>query len=387
MQPYSRVSPTTWKNNLKEGAEWDNSDFFTNQILHSYHGGAYYTGARAYGFSYWESTAFAALGSFVWEYFAERDTPATNDLIVTTIGGAAFGEAGYRLAVAFSNSNDTGARKFFREFAAWVVNPMYKINEAVFGESFTERNLLPRAPLDITLRTGVNYTYDDDGRFSGFPHAYIGGAIAYGDPWAGGDLYAPYDFFQVKTGGDLDWVNPSWDIFADAILCGFKLYPGEDARMLLGLYQQFDYLENLVYKLAANGAGAGLQMFFPFGGFGSLEFKGQFYGVALGVLDSRYSRWGINNYDTKDAGWAYKLGLAYTCDYFSLSAQYIYYWLHVLDGSGWTDVVDIFSSTLEAPLTRDTGLGLEFRYYNRWASDGYDSAWAWSLRAFVTHKL
>ncbi|MDR1625830.1 MAG: DUF3943 domain-containing protein, partial [Spirochaetia bacterium] len=387
MQPYARVSPTTWKNNLKEGAEWDNSDFFTNQILHPYHGGMYYTGARAYGFSYWESIVFAGFGSFVWEYFAERDTPATNDLIITTMGGAAFGEAGYRLAVAFSNSNDTGARKFLREFAAWVVNPMYKINETVFGEPFTERNRLPRTPVDITLRAGANYTHDDDGRFSGYPHAYIGVNIAYGDPWAGGDFYAPYDFFQVKTDGEPDWANPSGDIFADAILCGFKLYPGDDARMLLGLYQQFDYLENLVYKFAANGAGAGLQMLVPFDGLGALEFKGQLYGVVLGIMDSRYSHWEINNYDTKDTGWAYKLGLSYACDYFSLSLHYMYYWLRVLDGSGWTDTVDIFTSTLEAPLAQDTGLGLELRYYNRWASDGYDSAWAWSLKAFLAYKF
>jgi hypothetical protein len=157
--------------------------------------------------------------------------------------------------------------------------------------------------------------------------------------------------------------------------------------MIFGLYQQFDYLENLVYKLAANGAGAGLQMFFPFDDLGVLELRGHFYGVVLGVLDSRYSRWEIDNYDTKDTGWSYKLGLTYLCDYFSLNLSYIHYWLRVLDGSGWTDIVDIFSSTIETPLTQDTGLGLEFRYYSRWASDGYDSAWAWSIKAFLTFKL
>jgi hypothetical protein len=387
MQPYSRVSPETWKNNLKEGVEWDNSDFFTNQMLHPYHGGAYYTGARAYGFSYWESLLFTGFGSFIWEYFAERDTPATNDLIVTTMGGAAFGEAGYRIAAAFSNSNDTGPRKFLREFAAWVVNPMYKLNEFVFGESFTERNQLPRTHLDITLRAGVNYTRDDDKRFSPYPHAYIGGTIIYGNPWNSASSYGPYDIFQVKTAGEPDWRNPSWDIFADALLYGLKLYPGNEARMLIGLYQQFDYMENLVYKLAANGAGAGLQMFFPLDENASLELDGKFYGVVLGILDSRYSRWEIDNYDTKDTGWACKLGISYLCDYFSLSLGYIYYRLYVLDGSGWIDTVNIFTSTLEAPLTRDTGLGLEFRYYNRWASDAYDSAWAWSLKTFFTYKL
>ncbi|MDR1932773.1 MAG: DUF3943 domain-containing protein [Spirochaetales bacterium] len=389
MQPYARVSPTTWKNNIEEGPEWDNSDFFTNQILHPYHGSMYYTGARAYGFSYWESLAFAELGSYIWEYYAERDTPAINDLIVTAVGGAAFGEAGYRIAIAFSDSNTAGgARGFFREFAAWVVNPMYMLNKWVFGEPFAERNKLPRTHLDFIVRGGLNYTHDDDERFSDFPHAYLGALIRYGSPWDSGSLYGPYDYFSVKVDGEVDYVNPSWDIFADAILCGFKLYIGKQARAVLGLYQQFDYLENLVYKLASNGAGPGFDLRLPFGERSSVELNSYFYGMILGVMDSRYSHWEIDNYDTKGTGWSYKAGLKYLCEgYFSLSLNYFYYRMWVLDGADWTNTVHIFTSTLEAYTAPDTSIGLELRYYQRWSDAGYDNAWAWSLKTYIAYKL
>jgi hypothetical protein len=392
MQPYVRVSPATWKNNLQKGMEWDDSDFFTNQILHPYHGGAYYTGARAYGFSWWESLLFTGFGSLVWEYFGERDLPSTNDFIVTTMGGAAFGEAGYRLAEAFSRSRDTGARGALREFAAWVVNPMYKLNELVFGEPFVERNRLPWTHLDLILRGGLAYAYDDDKRFnerfSSFPHAYIGAHIIYGNPWDDTPLYGLYDFFTVKIDGEVDWLNPSWDIFADALLCGVKLFPGREARGILGLYQQFDYLENLVYKFSANGMGAGYQMRIPFAQDSAITLNAYFYGVVLGILDSRYSRWEINNRDAKGAGWSYKLGLRYLIEgRLSLSLDYYYYWLHILDGADWKDIVRIFTSSLEVPLEEGASIGFEARCYNRWSDAGYDNAWAWSFKTYIAFHL
>jgi hypothetical protein len=328
------------------------------------------------------------MGSLVWEYFAERDTPSINDLIVSAVGGAAFGEAGYRLAIAFSDSNDTGtARGFFKELAAWVVNPMYMANKALFGEPFTKRNKLPRTQLDLIVRGGLNYTFDDDERFSNFPHAYIGGVIRYGKPYDDTALYGPYDFFSVKVDGEVDYINPSWDIFADAVLFGLKLFIGDEARAVLGLYQQFDYLESLVYKLAANGAGTGFTMRIPTGSLGSVELYSHLYGI-FGVMDSRYSRWEIDNYDTKGFGWSYKAGLKYLHEgYFSLSLNYFYYWLHVLDGADWTNTVHIFTSTFEAYVAKDTSLGLELRYYNRWSDAGYDTAWAWSLKTYIAYKL
>ena len=393
MQSYARVSPTTWKQNLKAGPEWDRSDFFTNQILHSYHGNTYYMGARGYGFSFWESVPFALLGSYLWEFYGETDTASINDLIVTTAGGAAFGEAGYRLAIAFTRTGEGGARGFFRSLAAWVVNPMYMLNRAVFGDCYVERNKLPWTPIELRLRAGIHYAHDDDNRFSGFPNAYLGLTLDYGDPLNDERLYGPYELFNIKVDGEIDFVNPSWDIFADAILCGFKLFPG-DARVIMGLYQQFDYLETLQrQKLAANGAGAGTSAYIPFGESSSIAFKAQFYALLLGLVDSRYTRRVYDRTisrgdDSKGPGWSCKTGITYTYgDCFSLSLAWYYYWIEVWDGADRRNSVNIFTSTLEVPLTENLSAGLEGRYYRRWSDVEMNKSWSWNLKAFVSYKL
>ena len=393
-QPHARISPNSWKRNIETGTEWDRSDFFTNQILHSYEGSPYYTAARSYGFTYWESLLFTAFGSFQWEFFFERDIPSSNDLIVTTMGGAAFGEAGYRLAIAFSNTDEGGARGFLRNFAALIINPTYMLNKAIFGDDFVKRNKLPWTPIDLRLRTGAAYVIDDDERFSGYPHAYFGCTINYGDPWNDQNLYGPYELFNVKVDAEIDLVNPSWDIFADAILCGFKLFPGNRGRIILGLYQQFDYLENLMtHKLAANGGGAGTQVYMPFMEKSSITLNAHFYGLAMAIVDSRATRWEFNRDvgfgdDSKGVGWSCKLGLLYNCgDYFIVSLTYHHYWIDAFHGSDKKNTVDIFMSNLEIPITEVTRFGLEARGYKRWSDIEINRSWSWSFKTYVSFKL
>jgi hypothetical protein len=386
--PYAHVGPSTWEENLRDGMEWDNSDFFTNQILHPYHGATYYTPARAYGFSFWESVPFAMFGSFAWEFFGERDTAALNDFIVTSMGGIAMGESGYRLAAALTNSRASGANKFFREFAALVINPMYMLNKWIVGESFVERNRLPRTRLDFIVRAGLSMTWDDEARFSGMPHPHIGGIILYGEPYDEQTVYSPYDHFYVRVETDLDWENPSWDIFGYAVLYGRKLFIGDETRGLLGFFQQFDYLENLVYKLASNGAGPGFQLSVPFSSGSSLEFLSHFYGVFLGVVDSRYSRRAENLYHSMGPGASLRAGLKYHDPrHFTLGADFYFYWFHTESGSDKENTVQILTVTGEIPLRDDLNFGLEFHLYGRWSDAGADNAAARRLRAYLAYKL
>jgi hypothetical protein len=385
---YAQIGPRTWKENLQEGMEWDNSDFFTNQILHPYHGATYYSPARAYGFSFWESIPFTLFGSFVWEFFGERDTASLNDFIVTSTGGIAMGESGYRLAVALTNGRASGVKKFFREFAALVVNPIYMLNKWMVGEPFVERNRLPRTRLDFILRAGFNLTWDDEARFSSIPHSYIGGIILYGDPYDERAVYSPYDYFYVQADANLDWKNPSWDIFGYAVLYGHKLFIGNETYGLLGLFQQFDYLENLVYKLASNGAGPGFQLSILFPSGSSLEFLSHFYGVVLGVVDSRYSRRGSGLYHSMGPGASLKVGLKYYAPkHFSLGVNFNSYWFYTESGDDKDNTVDILTVSGEVPLGDDLNLGVEFHLYRRWSDAGVDNATARGFRAYLAYKL
>ena len=56
--------------------------------------------ARSQGLTFWESAPYAAIGSLEWEFLGEREPPALNDLIATTMGGICIGEITYRISEA-----------------------------------------------------------------------------------------------------------------------------------------------------------------------------------------------------------------------------------------------------------------------------------------------
>ena len=76
---WARISTTTWKNNLKNGTEWDSDRFGVNFIGHPHTGNYYFNIARSNGYSYWGSFPFALEGSLIWEYFGENTKPSQNE--------------------------------------------------------------------------------------------------------------------------------------------------------------------------------------------------------------------------------------------------------------------------------------------------------------------
>ena len=385
---YAQISPETWEKNLRRGFKWDNSDFFTNQILHPYQGGLYFNAARVHGYSFWESVPFTVYGSLFWEFFLERAQPSFNDLVTTTVGGTAFGESGYRLAAVLADSHATGRKKVLREIAALAVNPVYVVNKWIYGKPFVERNRLPRPRLELTVHSGLNRNRDDRGIFSESPHPFAGFFLNYGNPYDPRAEYGPYEYFTVQAGADLDYDNPNWDIYAHGVLYGRKLFLGDDVRGLVGLFQHFDYLENFIYKFASNGAGVGLQTLIPFTPERSLELILHAYGIVLGGVESRYSRRLTGRYYSLGPGAALKTGVKYTdTSLLNLSFFYYQYWFYTSSGSDSQNTVGILSAAAEVPVTDDLSLGAEIHMYDRWSDAGVDTARTEGFRVFLGYKL
>ena len=84
---FAQTTLNTWGDNFKNGFVWDNDQFSTNLFMHPYHGNLYFNSARSQGLTFWESAPYAMLGSLEWEFLGEREPPAINDLIATTMGG------------------------------------------------------------------------------------------------------------------------------------------------------------------------------------------------------------------------------------------------------------------------------------------------------------
>jgi len=91
--PGFRIGFNSWEENFKNGFEWDDNSFSTNQYAHPYHGSMYFNAARSNGYDFWTSVPFAFTGSFLWEYMFEKHHPSYNDWVATSVGGTSLGDA------------------------------------------------------------------------------------------------------------------------------------------------------------------------------------------------------------------------------------------------------------------------------------------------------
>ena len=132
---FAQISPRSWKANLDEGFTWDDNEFKTNQWVHPFNGAAYYNSGRGNGLGFWESSAFAVAGAFYWECCGETHPISFNDQISTGIGGIALGEAQYRLSSEILNNQSGGMGRFWREFGAFLVDPVRGFNRLLSGDA------------------------------------------------------------------------------------------------------------------------------------------------------------------------------------------------------------------------------------------------------------
>jgi len=140
---WANVSPETWWRNISQGWEYDGDAFLTNYFAHPYHGNLYYNVGRTNGYNFWESSAWAATGSLMWEYFGETFRPSINDWINTTLNGIALGEVLYRLSNMLTDNTATGPNRILREIGGAMLNPVRGFNRLVSGET---GKLFPNPP-------------------------------------------------------------------------------------------------------------------------------------------------------------------------------------------------------------------------------------------------
>lgn len=157
---YARISPSIWRRNLREGWQWDDNHWGINFYGHPYQGVYYFVAARSSGFGFYSSFLFAMLGSWEWEHFAEREYPAPNDLVTTSVGGALYGEMLFRLSRRLlAKPNPT----WMDQTESFVLHPLSYLHWKVDG---VRPNDPGYAPLKMSvmlgggLRFGSDYRYD-----------------------------------------------------------------------------------------------------------------------------------------------------------------------------------------------------------------------------------
>lgn len=299
-EDFAYINFKTIARNLRTVPVWDTDLLSTNFIGHPYHGGLYFTAARANGYSFYESIPFTLLSSLVWEFTLENEPPSLNDIISTPIGGASVGEVTFRLTDLILDNRATGGNRFMREFFAAVIAPTRFINRWVTGEVNQHGpgrgNYVPDFPfagkVSITGRSAI----DNDKRQKYGISATT--EIEYGDPFDY-EVEKPYEWFDLKAQlGVIASRFSLTEINIIGALRTFELYDKNNWQVYGGLFQHLNYFNPKVtisdnneflpfYISESTSAGVGILAKKETKNFG-LKARLFANGVALGASKSDY---------------------------------------------------------------------------------------------------
>ena len=310
---FAQTTLRTLKRNFTDGMVLDNDFFITNLFAHPYHGNLYYNAARSNGLTFWESAPYALGGSLMWEFLGETEPPAINDVIATSMGGIAIGEMAHRLSLTVLDDRDRGIKRFLREAAATIVNPIQGLHRIISGDAWRVRRDHYRyhdynqLPVDVSFSVGWRYLADDGAMFRGIHAPYLNMTLTYGTSVDGERHTMPYDFFDVEAnaafGGGQPFVNTlnivgrlwSMPILNKAV----ENTDGQEMEAEFGIYQHFNYYdakpiedgsELTPYRISeAAGFGPGFILSLPHSdGLSKLEQRIFLSGILLGGTKSDY---------------------------------------------------------------------------------------------------
>ena len=247
-EDFAQTTLRTIRQNFERGMVWDNDYFHMNMFMHPYHGNLYFNAARTNGLTYWESAPYALFGSAMWEFFGEVDPPAINDIFATTCGGMAIGEMTHRLSRTVLDDRARGFRRFLREAAAAIINPIQGLHRIISGDAWRVKSShyhyhdFRQIPLDASVSIGWRYLADDGALFRGVHAPFVNLTLAYGTSVDGESHRTPYDFFDIEAnmafGGGQPLVNT---LSIVGRLWSTPILDKKDMAGEFGIYQHYNY--------------------------------------------------------------------------------------------------------------------------------------------------
>jgi hypothetical protein len=366
---WARISPSTWKYNIRKGWEWDNDRFGINFIGHPYSGSYYFNIARSNGYNFWQSFPFAVEGSLIWEYFGENTRPSINDIINTPISGAFLGEVMYRVSSNILDDRTSGGQRFFRELLAAIVDPPRALNRLTQGKMFrvTPTEVYQKEPMNITLYTGIHKINNKEGsnnKFgTGATNAMLHLQIDYGDPFEVIQR-KPYDIFRGRI--ELGYGANKYLI---STINGYGLLAGKtikEDRLLAGFFQHFDYWHNNIFEVGAIGFGGGLISRVHAGKHSNFYSNIHLAVVPLAGNNTQYGP-DTSDYRFYNFGGGLEGKMEETLNlnkWLSLGFTGFYYWIHTYDGVPGNSLVGILKPTIAVKLFNNVSLGFEHHIYH-----------------------
>lgn len=287
---YAEISLSTMRSNMRNGFTWDANHYAINYFGHPYQGTMYYNAARSSGYGFYPSLAYTALGSFTWEVYMEREMPSTNDLIVTSLGGATLGEVLYRLSARLEDHPRSNPA---RDVGAFAFSPMASINRAMLGKRGSYPGYIP---LDLSLYMGAgshivsNYSYanedveDSKTSWRGKSMAW-GMDLSYGKP--GRRVNEPFDHFTIHYNQIADNSGTLLDVETMAVLKNMTMGFRKN-WMDLGLIMDYDVMYGDLVEMSANSVGPSIEFNINLNERIRLQMANRFLWVMLGASDFNY---------------------------------------------------------------------------------------------------
>lgn len=256
---YAKISPEVWHRNIKNGWTWDNNHFGINFFGHPYQGVFYHAAARASGYSFYQSVLFDMLGSFSWEFFCENEYPSLNDFIMTSYGGAFYGEILYRLSerlLAKPNPN------WVDHAGAFLLNPYTYLHRRITG---TRPNHPHYFPIELSVFTGAGFRFGSDYRYDKSPaerlndsweevFGFAGLNLVYGSPSR--VLKKPFEYFTIQATQEMGQKERLFNLEVLAKLKNINKVSGND-WFDFATYTSYDVFYGDLVEMSAFSLGLG----------------------------------------------------------------------------------------------------------------------------------
>ncbi len=305
-EDFAKTTLHSLGHNIRNGFVWDNDQFSTNLFAHPYHGNLYYNAARSNGLNFWQSAPYSFFGSLMWELAGEKEPPAINDLMATTMGGICIGEVTHRVSDIILDDRAFGFPRFLREAASTIINPIKGLNRILTGKAWRLRSShylyhdREAFPVDCSFSVGDRYLADNGAIFRGEHNPYVNFYLEYGDAMDGERHNKPYDFFSAEATFGLSSNQPlvgGLHILGRLWSAPFSWGKSMDAEF--GMYQHFNYYDSKPVKDGSNltpyriseaaSVGPGVIVAFPaVGALTRLEQRIFLSGILLGGTKSDY---------------------------------------------------------------------------------------------------
>jgi len=256
-QFWADISMKTLQNNIENGWVWDEDTFDVNQVGHPTQGALVYTAVRSQGLGYWQSLAYPTLSSLIWEIGMENESPSINDMITTPTSGVAFGEIMHRISIL--TLGEGRVKPVWRQVLSSVINPGgYGLNRLIFGTSIHQNYRYEPTPVFAGISLGAGPGFEDDSPENKTPRRFIRFNIVYGDPFSKHQNFKPFDnfmFIAILNAGRRDYVG---EIYASGMVFRLHQYESKQHRSTLGIFQNYDFMNNDDYKVSSSSIGPGM---------------------------------------------------------------------------------------------------------------------------------